>query len=225
VNHFIEGRGVDGFAANPLEATVQRMRKGGSVIGITGGISTGKSTFSQLLKERTGAAFFDADVAARSLVDDDAEVRELLGARFGPEIFSATGDLNRAALRAIVFAEPEKRRALEQILHPRIRQQWSTAANHSRQTGELFLADIPLLYETNGENLCDAVVVVACSASIQQERLMNRAHLPLDEAIAMIGAQMPLTQKIARADHLVWNNGPLAGLAAQAETLAALLRR
>lgn len=195
-----------------------------SVIGITGGISTGKSTFSKLLGEQTGAAFFDADVAARSLVDDDGEVRELLRAQFGTGIFSATGHLNRSALRAIVFAEPEKKRALEQILHPRIREQWSTAANHSRQTGELFLADIPLLYETNGEILCDAVVVVACSQSLQQERLMNRARLPLAEATAMISAQMPLAQKIARADHLVWNNGPVAGLAAQAEMLAALWR-
>jgi dephospho-CoA kinase len=195
-----------------------------SVIGITGGISTGKSTFSKLLREHTGAAFFDADVAARSLVDEDAEVRELLRDQFGPGIFSATGDLNRGALRAIVFAEPDKKRALEQILHPRIREQWSTAANHSRQTGGLFLADIPLLYETNGEILCDSVVVVACSQTVQQERLMHRAHLPLAEAAAMISAQIPLAQKIARADHLVWNNGPIAGLAAQADLLAALWR-
>ena len=196
------------------------MPKRVAVIGITGGIATGKSTFSRLLRERTGAAFFDADTAARSLVDE-ADVRALLRAEFGAEIFSVTGDLNRAALRAIVFAEPEKKRALEQILHPRIREQWSTAANHSRQTGALFLADIPLLYETNGENLCDAVVVVACSAALQQARLMNRAHLSAADAAAMIAAQTPLAQKIARADHLVWNNGPVVALAAQVEMLAA----
>jgi dephospho-CoA kinase len=198
------------------------MSRRSSVIGITGGISTGKSTFTKLLREQTGAAFFDADVAARFLVDQDAEVRELLRKHFGPGIFSAAGDLNRGALRAIVFAEPEKKRALEQILHPRIRQQWSTAADHSRQTGELFLADIPLLYETNGEILCDAVVVVACSGDLQQERLMTRAGIPFGDAIAMISAQMPLAEKIARADHVVWNNGPVAALAVQAEMLASL---
>lgn len=200
------------------------MSKPCTVIGITGGISTGKSTFSQLLLDRTGAAFFDADRAARVLVNEDAEVREMLRAQFGPEIFSAAGDLNRAALRAIVFAEPEKKRALEQILHPRIRHQWATEANQCRQTGALFLADIPLLYETNGENLCDAVVVVACAQAVQQDRLMSRARLPLAQAMAMISSQMPLSQKISRADHVVWNNGPLAVLEAQADTLARLWR-
>ena len=193
------------------------------VIGITGGISTGKSTFGSLLQELTGAAFFDADRAARLLVDEDTEVRRLLGKEFGAGIFSARGDLNRGALRAIVFAESAKKRALEQILHPRIRLQWAAEANRSRKTGDLFLADIPLLYETEGESLCDCVVVVACSQTIQQQRLMARARLKLPEALAMISAQMPLPQKIARADHVVWNNGPLAVLQAQVELLARAL--
>lgn len=191
-----------------------------NVIGITGGIATGKSTFSRLLRERTGAHFFDADAAARALVNDDPAVRALLREQFDPEIFSATGELNRAALRAIVFADPEKKRALEEILHPRIRLQWSAEAAHSRQTGALFLADIPLLYETNGANLCDSVVVVACSEEIQQARLLRRAPLAPAEALAMISAQLPLSKKISQADHVVWNNGPLAALAAQVELLA-----
>lgn len=189
------------------------------VIGITGGISTGKSTFRRALQERTGAKVFDADRAARALTDDDPEVRDLLRGEFGAAIFSASGELNRAALRAIVFAEPKKKRALEQILHPRIRQQWASEANQCRLTGELFLADIPLLYETNGEILCDAVVVVACAPQIQQDRLMERARLSRVEAATMIAAQMPLSEKIARAQHVVWNNGPLAVLEAQASLL------
>ena len=141
------------------------------VIGITGGISTGKSTFCQRLRSLVGAKFFDADQAARLLVNEDAEVRTLLRREFGPAIFSASGNLNRAALRAIVFADKGKKRALEQILHPRIRRQWATEAEQSRQSGEIFLADIPLLYETKGETLCDRVVVVACSQRIQLQRL------------------------------------------------------
>ena len=151
---------------------------------------------------------------------EDEEVRRLLRERFGTEIFSANGDLNRAALRAIVFADSEKKRALEQILHPRIRQQWSTAAEESRQSGQLFLADIPLLYETQGEFLCDRVVVVACSQEIQQQRLISRTHLTPSAALAMIDSQMPLSEKISRADHVVWNNGPVAVLEAQARILA-----
>ncbi len=105
------------------------------VIGITGGISTGKSTFCQRLRDLAGAKRFDADHAARQLVNEDAEVRTLLRREFGPAIFSASGDLNRAALRAIVFADKGKKRALEQILHPRIRRQWATEAEQSRQSG------------------------------------------------------------------------------------------
>jgi dephospho-CoA kinase len=201
------------------------MSKPCTVIGITGGISTGKSTFSRHLHELLGATLFDADRAARELVDDDLEVRALLREKFGPAIFSAGGVLNRGALRAIVFTDQGKKRALEQILHPRIRRQWAAEADLSRQSGKTFLADIPLLYETEGETLCDRVVVVACSQEIQLQRLMARTHLSPADARAMISAQMPLPQKISRADHVAWNNGPLSNLDAQAATLARFLAR
>ena len=201
------------------------MSKPCAVIGITGGISTGKSTFARQLRQLTGALLFDADRAARQLTDQDREVRALLRAQFGPEIFSARGDLNRAALRAIVFADQGKKRALEQILHPRIRRQWATEADRSRQSGKIFLADIPLLYETKGETLCDRVVVVACSQEIQLQRLMARTRLSSADARAMIAAQMPLSQKISRADHLAWNNGPLSSLEAQAVLLSRFLAK
>jgi dephospho-CoA kinase len=194
------------------------------VIGITGGISTGKTTFCDCLREILPAAkYFNADTAARELTDNDAEVKRLLRERFGTEVFSAN-DLNRAALRAIVFAEAEKKSALEQILHPRIRQQWSRAAETSRKSGDLFLADIPLLYETGGETLCDRVVVVACSHETQLRRLMARTTLGQKEAEQIINSQMPLTEKIARADHVVWNNGDRSILMAQAKLLAAAWR-
>jgi dephospho-CoA kinase len=191
------------------------------VIGITGGISTGKSTVCQCLREiLPGAAFFDADRAARELADRDPEVRELIGREFGAEIFSASGDLNRGQIRSIVFADAEKKRALEQILHPRIRRQWSLEAESRRNSTDLFFADIPLLYETGGETLCDSVVVVACSPSVQLDRLVARTQLDREAAEKMIGAQMPLAEKIRRADHLVWNNGPREVLAAQTGMLA-----
>jgi dephospho-CoA kinase len=199
------------------------MPKPATVIGITGGISTGKSTFSRQLRQLTGARLFDADRSARLLVEDNPEVRELLRTEFGSVIFSVDGGLNRGALRAIVFADREKKRALEQILHPRIRRQWATEAEESRQSGQLFLADIPLLYETNGEVLCDRVVVVACAQAIQLQRLMARTRLPSSAALAMIQSQMPLAQKISRADHVVWNNGPVSVLETQAGLLARFL--
>lgn len=192
-------------------------------IGITGGISTGKTTFCECLREiLPKATFFDADQAAHDLAGNDPEVKEMIRREFGPEIFSANGDLNRAEMRSIVFADAEKKRALEQILHPRIRRQWATEADRSRKSGEFFLADIPLLYETKGETLCDCVVVVACAEPIQLQRLMARACLSSSSALEMIHSQMPLTEKIARADHLAWNNGPEPALEVQAKLLAGL---
>ena len=190
-------------------------------IGITGGISTGKTTFCECLREIIpGATFFDADRAAHDLAGNDPEVKELIRSEFGPGIFSASGDLNRAQMRSIVFADAEKKRALEQILHPRIRRQWSLEAESRRNSADLFFADIPLLYETGGETLCDSVVVVACSPSVQLERLVARTQLDRSVAEQMIGAQMPLSDKIRRADHVAWNNGTRALLAAQAGLLA-----
>ncbi len=191
-------------------------------IGITGGIATGKSAFVRALRGLLpGATFFDADTAAHELTAHDADARALIAEAFGSDIYSPAGDLKRAELRAIVFADAEKKRALEQILHPRIRRQWAAEAELRRRSTELFLADIPLLYETGGEALCDHVVVVACSPRVQLERLMARSSLDRAAAEQMIAAQMPLNTKIARADYLVWNNGTLAVLREQAETLAA----
>jgi dephospho-CoA kinase len=178
-----------------------------SVIGITGGISTGKSSVVACLLELVpDARIFDADQAARELADDP-EVRGLIEKEFGPEVFSPNGDLNRERVRSIVFADADKKRALEQILHPRIRRQWSLEAERHRNSDKVFFADIPLLYETGGETLCDRVVVVACSARVQLERLMKRMGLDESAAQRMIDAQMPLVEKIARADHVIWNNG------------------
>jgi dephospho-CoA kinase len=194
-------------------------------IGITGGVSTGKSTFCECLKEiLPDAKFFDADAVARQLVDLD-EVKSELRAEFGPDVFSAGGDLNREALRTIVFQDAAKKSALEKILHPRIRRQWSAEADRHRKSPEFFFADIPLLYETGGETLCDRVVAVACSPDIQLANLMRRMKLEPAAAEAMIKSQMPLEEKIKKADHVVWNNGDQSVLADQAKNLVALWRQ
>jgi len=194
-------------------------------IGITGGISTGKSTFCECLREiLPSAKFFDADEVARQLVDLDDVKQELL-AKFGFGIFSRNGDLNRDALRTIIFQDAAKKQALELILHPRIRRQWSVEADRHRTSPEFFFADIPLLYETDGETLCDRVVVVACSPDIQRANLMRRMKIERAPAEAMIKSQMPLEEKIKRADHVAWNNRDRAVLAEQAVSLLELWRQ
>lgn len=192
-------------------------------IGITGGIATGKSSFVDFLRQMLpGAHFFDADEMARALTWSDAAVLAEIRREFGPGILATNGQLNRGALRAIVFDAPEKRRALEQILHPRMREHWAGEAEKYRSSTEFFFADIPLLYETGGEKLCDGVVVVACSEQIQMQRLMKRTGMDRTSAAAIISAQMPLEEKMKRADHVVWNNGPENVLAEQARLLVEL---
>jgi dephospho-CoA kinase len=193
-------------------------------VGITGGISTGKSTFCDCLRELLPSAkFFDADHAAHQLVDL-VEVREAIRDEFGSGVFSDAGDLNRDTLRAIIFRDAAKKRALEQILHPRIRRQWSAEAEKHRYSPDFFFADIPLLYETGGETLCDRVVVVACSPGVQLERLLERGSIGSDAAAEMIKSQMPLGEKIKRADHVIWNNGTAEMLSEQTKLLVDLWR-
>jgi dephospho-CoA kinase len=192
-------------------------------IGITGGISTGKTAFCDCLREIVPAAkFFSADEMARQLADLDPDVKNEIVGDFGPDIYSSTGHLNRARLRAIILESAEKKRALEQILHPRIRRQWSAEAQTHSNSSDFFFADIPLLYETGGETVCDRVVVVACSPSIQLARLLARGSIEREQAEEMIKSQMPLQEKIRRANHIVWNDGPREVLAEQAKTLVRL---
>ena len=195
-------------------------------IGITGGISTGKSTVVNCLRRLwPNATFFDADAMARELTHKDQKVLGEIRKTFGEAVFNENGELNRGALRAIVFQAPAKRRQLEQILHPPIRGHWSREAEMHRQSNQYFFADIPLLYETGGEKLCDRVVVVACSEEIQMQRLIRRMGMDRDAATAIITAQMPLSEKVSLADHVIWNNGPERLLAEQARFLTELWTR
>jgi dephospho-CoA kinase len=191
-------------------------------IGITGGISAGKSTLVKCLHEvLPNATFFDADAAAHKLLEQP-EVKEKVVREFGAGVFSAEGDLNRAKLRAIVFGDATRKSSLERILHPRIRRQWRKEAQSYRNSPKFFFADIPLLYETGGERFCDRVVVVACTEKVQLNRLRKRTSLKISQAKQMIESQMPLEEKIVRADHIIWNNGKRAGLIDQARSLVAL---
>ena len=191
-------------------------------IGITGGISTGKSTFCECLgKILPGAAFFNADEAAHALIEVP-EVKREIRAEFGRGVFLSDRNLNRTKLRAIILGDATKRRALERILHPRIRRQWRAEAKSHRNSPDFFFADIPLLYETGGETLCDRVLVVACSHKVQLARMAQRISLNDTEAEQMIRSQMPLEEKMARADHVVWNDGDRAGLIEQARFLVSL---
>src|SRR5437667_3853210 len=168
-------------------------------IGITGGIATGKTAFCESLQDIVPAAkFFNADHAAHDLAELP-EVKQEIRAEFGNGVFLRGGDLNREKVRAIILVDATKKRALEQILHPRIRCQWRAEANKHRNSPDFFFADIPLLYETGGETACDRVLVVACSYNVQLAWLTARMSLKNGEAEQMLKSQMPVDGHVARA--------------------------
>jgi dephospho-CoA kinase len=189
-------------------------------LGITGGIATGKTSFVKLLAERMRATVFDADASAGDLLDNDATVRQQVGMAFGEQAFMVNGGANRAYLRECIFSSPEKRRDLEQILHPRIRQRWMGLAAEARKPNEWLIVEIPLLYETGAEKHLGRVAVVACRSATQRLRLSNNRKLDLDTAEKIIASQMDIDVKISKAEHVVWNEGPQNALAGQASLLA-----
>ena len=194
-----------------------------AIIGITGGVASGKSSLTSRLAARLAAKVFDADAAARDLVENDPEAKRQIAERFGPQILEAEGRVNRARLREIVFADAQQRSALEAILHPLIRARWAGQAQAARHNRECLLVDIPLLFETGAESACDAVVVVACSPETQRERSVLQRGLSPEMAEKMIASQTSLASKAARADYVIWNDAPLARLEEQAELFAGYL--
>ena len=192
------------------------------VLGITGGIATGKTLFTSSLAELGPAlSIFNADACARELTAGDPGVRTAIRAEFGESIFDAAGQLRRQELRDMIFSDSPKRKALEAILHPAIRRQWLQLAGETRARGgaSWLLVDIPLLFETAAEMHFDKVVTVACTAATQRQRLMDHRHLSPTLATNILASQLPLAEKVRRADFVIWNEGAAATLRDQAALL------
>ena len=196
------------------------------VVAITGGIASGKTTVTRQLAAGLDAQVFDADVEARRLVEEDADVRRELEAAFGSSVLGPDGQVDRPALRKIVFHNDEPRRTLERILHPRIRAAWRTRMEENLLSGStsVLLVDIPLLYETGAEVLLDRVVVVGCRFETQLRRLTEIRRLDETVARKIIASQLPLAEKISRCQHLIWNDSTPFALEAQVNLLVGHLR-
>lgn len=195
------------------------------VIGLTGGIATGKSTFSALLRAR-GAPVVDADALARAVVEPGTPTLAQIVRAFGPELLQPDGTLDRKRLGDRVFADAAARRRLEAITHPAIR--GAMVAETLRLAAEghaLVFYDAPLLYEVGLDSILDAVVVVWAPPDVQRRRLVERDGLSPAEADARLAAQLPVDDKAARADVVVENAGAEGELGAKADRLLADLRQ
>ena len=179
-------------------------------VGLTGGVAAGKSTVSALLAE-LGAVVVDADLLAREVVAPGTEGLAEVVAAFGPDVLTDDGALDRAALGAVVFADPARRRTLEAIIHPRVRAR-AAALEAQAPDGAIVVHDIPLLAETGQAASFDAVIVVDVPEETQVERMTKERGLSAEEARSRIAAQATREERLAVATYVVDNTGSLDDL-------------
>jgi dephospho-CoA kinase len=194
------------------------------VVGLTGGIASGKSTFAALLRAR-GVPVVDADALARKVVEPGTPTLAAIAEAFGPGVLADDGTLDRRRLGARVFADAEARRRLEALTHPAIRQAMVEETLRLAAAGHaIVFYDAPLLFEVGLDAALDCVIVVWAPREVQRERLVRRDGLAPADADARIAAQLPLDEKAARADLFVDNAGEPDALPGKVDRLLADLR-
>ncbi len=186
-----------------------------AIVGLTGGIASGKSAVARLL-ESLGVAVVDADQVARGVVAAGTEGLSEIVTAFGAGMLLADGSLDRKALGQVVFADPSKRKLLESITHPRIAAQSMAALGALAVRGDPYAVyEAALLVENGTYRMMQALVVVAAKRETQLARVMARDGLDEESARARLDAQAPLEAKLAVADHVIWNDGDRDALAAR----------
>ena len=178
----------------------------GKIIGITGGIASGKSTVTNFLRKK-GFQVVDADSLVHQLQKPGGRLFEALVQHFGKEIILENGELNRPLLASLIFSNPEEREWSKQIQGEIIREELATLRDQLIQTEDIFFMDIPLLFEQDYSAWFDETWLVYVNRDVQVERLMKRDRLSKDEAESRLTAQWPLEQKKGLASHVLNNNG------------------
>ncbi|AFW94482.1 dephospho-CoA kinase [Anabaena sp. 90] len=184
-----------------------------NLIGLTGGIATGKSTVANYLATTYNLPILDADIYARDAVSVGSPILSQIAEKYGREIILNDGNLNRAKLGEIIFHQPEERCWVEGVIHPYVRNCFAKAINES--SANTLILVIPLLFEANLENLVNQIWVVSCSPQQQEQRLIERNNLTPEQAAARINSQLPIAEKIARADVVLDNSANLESLLQQ----------
>lgn len=180
-----------------------------TIIGLTGGIASGKSTVSNILKDN-GFYIVDADIAARVVVEPGEKAYKVIVTAFGDDILHEDKTINRKKLGSIIFHDDDKRQVLNEIVHPAVRERMNIWKQEAITAGkQTIIYDIPLLFESNLTHLVERTIVVYVDEDVQKKRLMQRNNLSEPEADARIKSQMPLKQKVKMADVVINNNGTI----------------
>jgi dephospho-CoA kinase len=189
---------------------------GQRIIGLTGGIATGKTTVSRYLADRHGLPVLDADVYARQAVAVGSPILTAIAQRYGPHLLNADNSLDRPALGRIIFSDTDEKRWVEAQIHPFVRQCFATAMAAQSPDATVVQA-IPLLFEAELTDQVTEIWVVTCPEPLQRQRLQARDGLSETDAIARIRSQWPLADKAARADVVLTNAGSLTTLYQQVD--------
>ena len=186
------------------------------IIGLTGGIGSGKSVASDKFKS-LGITVVDADVASRTVVEPGKPALKEIEDHFGSGIITAEGKLDRNKLREIIATDPEERKWLESVLHPKIGEQITKEISESTSVYTLFVA--PLLLETNSQEMCSRVVVVDVPKDVQIRRTAKRDKVSPNQVEQMVAAQMEREKRLEKADDVLLNSGTIEDLEKQVEEL------
>jgi len=180
------------------------------IVGLTGGVASGKTAVSRVLKEE-GAYIIDADQIARELVQPHKPAWKELIRAFGQEILQEDGSIHRKKLAEKVFADPKQRRLLNQILHPRIKEEMDrrTKTIGEKDPEAIVVIDAPLIVELGEHREMDKLIVVTTTQTQQIERLKDRNGTSPDEALRIVSSQMPVKEKLKFADYVIQNKGSL----------------
>jgi dephospho-CoA kinase len=189
------------------------------LVGLTGGIASGKSTVSEILA-RQGAAIINADVLAREVVEPGRQAWTEIVNTFGIAVLQPDRALDRQKLRAIIFDDPDARKKLESIIHPQVRALAEQRIREHAAAGyAVIVYEVPLLFEGNLQEWLRPVILVACDVDTQRNRLQSRDNLSAAQAQKHIDAQMSLEAKRRLADYVIENNGSLEDLKRQVQAV------
>jgi len=189
------------------------------LVGLTGGIASGKSTVAEILK-RQGAAIINADVLAREVVEPDRQAWTEIVNAFGTAVLQPDRALDRQKLRAIIFDDPAVRKKIESIIHPQVRALAEQRIREHAAAGyAVIVYEVPLLFEGNLQEWLRPVILVACDVDTQRNRLQSRDNLSAAQAQKHIEAQMSLEEKRRLADYVIENNGSLEDLDRQVQAV------
>ena len=186
----------------------------GKIIGITGGIASGKSTVTEFLRQK-GFQVVDADAVVHQLQKPDGQLYQVLVEHFGEKILLENGELNRPLLASLIFSNPEEQEWSKRTQGEIIREELAALRNQFAQTEALFFMDIPLLFEQNYASWFDETWLIYVNREIQLERLMKRDQISKEAAESRLNSQWPLERKISLASHSLDNNGNQEQLIAQ----------